>query len=85
MAHSLKDRIINELDSLNQSQQKKLLDYVLPLKLPKKKNAGGKNLLDFSGVINKSDLAAMAKAIEEGCEQVDLNEQNFKPHFTYGV
>ncbi|NMB35546.1 MAG: hypothetical protein GX989_04580 [Firmicutes bacterium] len=74
MAHSFKDRIINELDSLNQFQQKKLLDYVLSLKLSKKKKLGGKNLFDFSGVISKVDLAVMEKAIEEGCGQVDLNE-----------
>lgn len=74
MTHPLKDRIINELDSLSQDQQKKLLDYVLSLKLTKKKVTSGKNLLGFSGVINKEDLAVMEKAIEEDCEQVDLNE-----------
>jgi hypothetical protein len=40
---------------------------MLSLKLSKKKNLGGKNLLDFSGVISKVDLAVMEKAIEEGC------------------
>lgn len=74
MAHSLKDRIINELNSLNQFQQKKLLDYAMSLKVPKNKITDGKDLLGFSGVISKEDLAIMEKTIEEGCEQVDLNE-----------
>lgn len=74
MTHPLKNKIISELDSLNQEQQKKLLDYVINLKLSEKKVASGKNLVGFSGIISKEDLAVMEKAIEEDCEQVDLNE-----------
>ncbi len=74
MTHPLKNRIINELDSLNQEQQKKLLDYVINLKLSEKKATSGKSLVGFSGVISKEDLAVMEKAIVEDCEQVDLNE-----------
>ena len=74
MAHSLKDKIINELSSLNLFQQKKLLDYAMSLKVSKKMTTEGKNLLVFSGAISKEDLAIMEMAIEEGCEQVDLNE-----------
>ncbi|MBS4024674.1 MAG: hypothetical protein KGZ96_03250 [Clostridia bacterium] len=74
MLHPLKDRIINELNSLSHDQQKKLLDYVLTLKLSKKKVISGKDLVEFSGVISKEDLAVMKKVIEENCEQVDLNE-----------
>ncbi len=74
MTHPLKNRIISELDSLNQEQQKKLLDYVINLKLSEKKVTSGKSLVRFSGVISKEDLAVMEKAIEEDCEQVDLNE-----------
>lgn len=73
MSRSLKDKIINELNSLNQFQQKKLLDYAMSLKLTKNKTTEGKRLLDFTGAISKEDLAIMGKAIEEGCEQVDLN------------
>jgi hypothetical protein len=34
----------------------------------------GKELLRFAGTIEADDLRAMAQVIEEGCEQVDLNE-----------
>ena len=74
MAHPLKDRIIIELDSLNQEQQKKLLDYVINLKLSEKKITSGKSLIGFSGVIPKEDLVVMEKAIEEDCEKVDLHK-----------
>ncbi len=74
MTYPLKNKIISELDSLNQEQQKKLLDYVITLKLSEKKVTSGKSLAGFSGVISKEDLAVMEKAIEEDCEQVDLHE-----------
>ncbi len=73
MTHPIKDRIINELDSLNQDQQKKLLDYVLTLKVSKKVTSG-KDLAEYSGIISKEDLAVMEKGIEKDCEQVDFNE-----------
>ncbi|RJX25490.1 MAG: hypothetical protein C4554_07230 [Dethiobacter sp.] len=74
MNHPLKEKIINELDRLSQEQQKKLLDYVLTLKMSNKKAVKGEKLLDFSGAISKEDLAVMEKSIKEGCEKVDLNE-----------
>jgi hypothetical protein len=34
----------------------------------------GRDLLRFAGTLDSADLAAMARAIEEGCEAVDPNE-----------
>ncbi len=74
MYYSVREKIINELDKLSQEQQKKILDYVLKLKISKKKTIKGKDLINFSGTIRKEDLVAMKKAIVDGCEKVDINE-----------
>lgn len=34
----------------------------------------GYALLRFSGIITEEDAQAMGQAIEEGCEQVDIDE-----------
>jgi hypothetical protein len=70
---NFKEKIISELDSLNREQQKKMLDYLLSLKLSQLKGTKGKELLAFSGAIGKEDLGAMKRAIAEGCEKVDGN------------
>jgi len=72
--HPIKDKIISELESLSEEQQKKLLDYTLKLKLSMRESRTGSKLIKFSGSISKADLNVMKKAIDEDCEQVDLNE-----------
>jgi len=68
-----KDRIVHELDSLNREQQKKMLDYLLRIKVSEPKGTSGKELLVFAGSIGKEDLDVMERAIAEGCEKVDAN------------
>jgi hypothetical protein len=34
----------------------------------------GRHLLQFAGTIDSADLDLMSQAIEEGCEQIDLDE-----------
>ncbi len=68
-----KDRIVHELDNLNREQQKKMLDYLLRLKLSEPIDTRGKDLLVFAGAISKEDLGVMERAIAEGCEKVDAN------------
>jgi hypothetical protein len=34
----------------------------------------GHHLLQFTGTIDSADLDLMSQAIEEGCEQIDLDE-----------
>jgi len=69
----LKNKIVNELDSLNWEQQKKMLDYLMLLKLSQLKGTKGKELLVFSGAIGKEDLGTMEKAITEGCEKIEAD------------
>ncbi len=68
-----KDRILHELDSLNREQQRKMLDYLLRIKVSEPKGTSGKELLAFAGSIGKEDLDVMEIAIAEGCEKVDAN------------
>lgn len=69
----LKSKIIDELDNLSWEQQKKMLDYLLSLKIPQIKGTSGKDLLQFCGAITKHDLDTMERAIAEDCEKVEAN------------
>ena len=74
--------IIDQLPEEKLSEVKTFLATLLEEKfveeLPKSPLPGpgmsGKELLKISGTINKDDIALMKKAIEEGCENVDLKE-----------
>ncbi len=63
----LKKKIIDEMDSLSWEQQKKILDYLVSLKISQSKGTSGKDLLKFSGAITKKDLNVMERAIAEDC------------------
>jgi hypothetical protein len=69
---TIERQLFDELHKLAPSQQARVLDYARSLTLPK--GTKGKDLLAFSNTIEPSDLEQMSKAIEEGCEHVNLNE-----------
>jgi hypothetical protein len=71
---SLKKEIIEELDDLDTKEQRRLLEFAKKLPHAKIKGVSGESLLSFSGQISIEDLDLMEKAIEEGCERIDLNE-----------
>jgi hypothetical protein len=71
MSALFKNEIINQLEKLNTEQQKKVLDFVKALS---NKKVSGKELLKFSGTIEKNDLDLMSKAIEEDCENINIDE-----------
>jgi hypothetical protein len=50
------------------------LEFAKKLPHAKIKGVSGESLLSFSGQISIEDLDLMEKAIEEGCERIDLNE-----------
>jgi hypothetical protein len=68
MGQSVKDRIIEQVDHLAEPQQR-VLDYAQALGISRGRL--GKDLLRFVGTIPKEDLKAMARAIHEGCENLD--------------
>jgi len=71
MSQSVKSRIIEQVDRLNDSQQRQVLDFAQRLAGPS--GTRGRDLLHFAGSIDPADLEAMSKAIQEGCEKVDEN------------
>ena len=68
---SIKDSLIAQIDKLPSELQRRLLDITKTL-IPK--GVKGKVLLRFEGVILADDLELMSKAIEEGCEKVEVSE-----------
>ncbi len=68
---SIRDNLINQIDKLPHDLQLRVLDFVKALT---PKGVEGKSLLRFEGAIPSDDLQLMSKAIEEGCEKVDISE-----------
>ena len=69
---SIQKEIRDQLDKLPIEQQRQVLDFVRALAKPVGKR--GKDLLCFAGGINTEDLKVMSQAIEQGCEQININE-----------
>jgi len=68
---SVKDNLMTQIDKLPHDLQVRVLDIIKALT---PKGVEGKSLLRFEGSISADDLQLMSKAIEEGCEKVDINE-----------
>ena len=67
----IKENLIAQLDILPYALQLRVLDFAKAI-IPK--GVDGKSLLRFEGAIPADDLKLMSKAIEEGCEKVDISE-----------
>jgi hypothetical protein len=71
---SLRKQILDQLSRLPIEQQRQVLDFARTLVRPKPAGKSGKELLSFAGSIPMADLNIMSQAIEEGCEQVNIDE-----------
>jgi len=71
MAKKLKDEIIEQVEGLEEPQQRKVLDFARGLRTAK--GTSGSDLLRFAGSIAPADLKAISQAIQEGCEKVEPN------------
>lgn len=71
---SIQDQIAERAAKLPPEDQKRILAFVETLSLTQPKGVPGNSLLPFAGSISEEDADLMLQAIEEGCEQVDLNE-----------
>lgn len=70
---TLEQEILVHLHTLALPQQREVLAFVrslatTPIGVP------GRELLTFAGMIESRDLVALQQAIDEGCEQVNLDE-----------
>jgi hypothetical protein len=71
---TLQKQILDQLSKLPIEQQHRVLDFARRLAGTSPAGRSGRELLNFAGTIPISDLNMMSQAIEEGCEQVNLNE-----------
>ena len=71
---SFEQELLGEFSKLTPEQQQQVLEYVRALKTSRLGGVPGNALFRFAGTIDAQDLEAMAQAIEDGCEQVDLHE-----------
>ena len=73
MNASIIDEVVEQLKAMPQDLQWQVLEFARTLKV-EIQGTPGRNLLPFAGSIPPDDLQLMREAIEQGCEQVDLNE-----------
>ncbi|QYO67369.1 hypothetical protein JVX88_11550 [Leptolyngbya sp. 7M] len=74
METSMIQTIVQQLEGLPQPLQQQVLEFVRSLAHSPIQGTPGAQLLQFAGTIPSDDLRLMREAIEQDCEQVDLNE-----------
>jgi hypothetical protein len=74
MPNSRISEVVEHFEALPANLQEQILALLRVLDPLPRQGVAGKTLLAFAGTISTADLAAMSQAIEQGCEQVDLNE-----------
>ena len=74
MSETVAEQVLEQLQALPPEHQRRVLDFARALAAPAPAGVPGKQLLRFAGTIPLDDLRRMARAIEEGCEQVNADE-----------
>ena len=74
MNASIIDEIVEQLKNMPQHLQLQVLEFAQKLVKVEIQGTPGKQLLRFAGSIPPDDLQLMREAIEQDCEQVDVNE-----------
>lgn len=74
MVAPLATEIFKKVQILPSNLQYQVLSFVRTLESLTQQGTPGKDLLQFAGTIPMEDLEEISQAIEEGCEQVDINE-----------
>lgn len=74
MDQQVEQELRRQLDQLSVDKQKRVVEFARRLAAEEETPATGSGLLRFAGSIPTDDLAAMAKVIEEGCEQTNPDE-----------
>ncbi|MEB3279212.1 MAG: hypothetical protein VKK42_09875 [Lyngbya sp.] len=74
MTVSIIDQVVEQLRAMPQPLQWQVLEFGRRLAASKIRGVPGQQLLQFAGTIHPHDLQLMQEEIEQGCEQVDLNE-----------
>lgn len=72
-AHPIREELLKQLEKLSREKQEKVFEFARSLAaIPEPlERRSGKDLLAFAGAFDRQDLAAIAKAIQEGCERIN--------------
>jgi hypothetical protein len=68
------DRLIEELKTMPEDLQYRVLEFARTLVDSQIHGVPGRQLLNFAGTISPNDIQLMHEAIEQGCQQVDIDE-----------
>lgn len=71
---SIVEKVIEQLKSLPQELQWRVLEFTRSLSVSTPHGVAGAQLLRFAGTIPMDDVKVIREAIEQGCEQVDAND-----------
>jgi hypothetical protein len=71
-ANTIIDKVVERLEIMPQHLQYEVLDFVRAL--GNQQGISGKDLLKFAGSIPGDELQLIKAAIEQDCEQIDLNK-----------
>ena len=71
---SIIDEVVGQLKVMPQHLQWQVLQFVRTLIKLEVRGVPGQQLLQFAGSIPSDDLQVMREAIEQDCEQVDIDE-----------
>ncbi len=74
MNNTIVTAVAEQVSTLPEPLQQKVLEFVQALKIADRRGVHGKELLRFAGTISHDDLQLMQQAIDNGFEQVDVNE-----------
>ena len=74
MSNTIITEVVQQMENLPSNLQQQVLEFTKRLRVSVQRGVPGKKLLRFAGVIPLDDLQLMSQAIENGCEQVALNE-----------
>ena len=70
----MKDKLLEQIESLPDELQRRVLDFAQSLVISAPKGMSGKELLRSIGAIPAAELRLMTEAIESGCEKIDWDE-----------
>ena len=74
MNNTIVTAVAEQVSTLPESLQQKVLEFVQALKTSERRGVHGKELLRFAGTISPDDLQIMQKVIDDDLGQVDVNE-----------
>ncbi len=69
----VQSQLVEQLEKLPLSKQQRVLDYARSLAEPLR-GSPGKDFLELCGTLSPEAAEEMTRAIEEGCEQIDLDD-----------